>query len=228
MLVGLFQSSCLRTILADAVGPHTPPQTSFVAVVEPGQQYGADIDKDKPPAQIQAHVDGGWAGLCPMRRSEIEAAGQTLETWGSDGDPNATGPSGMAPLWQDAGRTVGIGSYTAFCGICLNDQTHPGKGQFAVHRGAHEAVEAFFRMQQAAGGPLGGGGPLWPRLVPAGKDSAVGGTMPAAMIATYPSTTDAAYRFEHPDWPWPELTPVLLAPGDGLISLHATPHTATP
>ena len=54
---------------------------------------------------------------------------------------------------------------------CLNDQTQPGKGQFGVHRGAHEVTEAIFRAQRDLGGPLGGGGPLWPRLISAGDDN---------------------------------------------------------
>ena len=30
------------------------------------------------------------------------------------------------------------------------------------------------------------------------------------------------------DWPWNELTPVLMEPGDVVISLHSLPHTPTP
>ena len=45
-------------------------------------------------------------------------------------------------------------------GVCLSDQTKPDSGQFPVHRGAHDGVEAFFRQQRDAGGPLGGGGPF--------------------------------------------------------------------
>ena len=171
----------------------------------------------------RAHVDGGWAGLCPVKRSEILASGEALETWGRDGDPKSMGPAGGAPLWQNRERTLALGSYTALVGVCLNDQRRPGKGQFAVRAGAHEAVEAFFRMQRDNGGPIGGGGPHWPRLVAAGDDNAFAGMMPPAMEATYPKT-----RFEHDAWPWPELTPVLMEEGDAVIALHALPHTATP
>ena len=170
-----------------------------------------------------AHVDGGWAGLCPLKRSEILARGETLETWGWNEDPKWKGPAGGAPLWQDRKRTVAIGSYTALVAVCLNDQRQPGKGQFSVRRGAHEAVEAFFRMQRDQGGPIGGGGPNWPRLQPMGDDSAFAGIMPPKMVASYPDT-----RFEHERWPWPELTPVLMEEGDAAIALHALPHTATP
>lgn len=47
--------------------------------------------------------------------------------------------------------------------------------------------------------------------------------MPKAMVDTYPNTS-----FEHPDWPWPALTPVLMEAGDAVIALHSLPHTATP
>ena len=118
---------------------------------------------------------------------------------------------------------MALGSYTALVAVCLNDQLRPGKGQFSVRRGAHEAVQAFFRSQRAKGGPIGGGGPDWPRLQPIGEDDAFAGIMPPAMVASYPDT-----RFEDEHWPWPELTPVLMEEGDAVIALHALPHTATP
>ena len=220
---GLYNDSVLRDVLLDAMGPHTAPVNAQVAVTMP--RFADAVVRHKASAQYapRAHVDGGWAGLCPVKRSAILAAGETLETWGSDGDPQSMGPAGHAPLWQDRQRTLAIGSYTALVGVCLNDQLRPGKGQFAVRRGAHEAVEAFFRKQRAKGGPIGGGGPDWPRLVAAGEDDAYAGIMPAGMEAAYPET-----GFESEHWPWPELTPVLMEEGDAVIALHALPHTATP
>ena len=162
-------------------------------------------------------------GALPDVASEILAAGEALETWGQGGDPQSMGPAGGAPLWQDRERTLAIGSYTALVGVCLNDQMRPAKGQFSVRRGAHEAVEAFFRRQRDLGGPIGGGGPDWPRLQAMPKGQAFAGIMPPAMVNTYPDT-----RFEHELWPWPELTPVLMQEGDAVIALHSLPHTATP
>ena len=223
--IGLYTESILPELIDEVMGPHTRPITGFVALTPPGVSdavVGNHFDEKKVPRPA-THVDGGWAGLAPIKRSEIEAAGLDLHTWGSDGDPQSMGPAGGAPLWQDPHRTVAIGSFTAFVGVCLNDQMQPGKGQFAFRRGAHEAVEAFFNMQRREGGPIGGGGPGWPRLVPVGEDSAMAGIMPKAMEATYPDT-----RFEHEDWPWPDLTPALMEEGDAFITLHALPHTATP
>jgi hypothetical protein len=63
---------------------------------------------------------------------------------------------GQPNTFHAQGNRLSIGSFTAFCGVCLNDQTQPGKGQFSVHRGAHNAVERFFAMQRDAGGPSHG------------------------------------------------------------------------
>lgn len=219
----LYNASGLRRMLQEAMGPHTAPINAQVAVTMP---HFADAVVRRPASSVyhpQAHVDGGWAGLCPQSRSEIKATGETLATWGRDGDPRSMGPAGGAPLWQDRERTVAIGSYTALVGVCLNDQSRPGKGQFSVRRGAHEAVEAFFRHQRDCGGPIGGGGPDWPRLQALEDEKAFAGIMPPKMVASYPPT-----RFEVEGWPWPELTPTLMREGDAVIALHSLPHTATP
>ena len=220
---GLYNDSVLGELMRHEMGPHSVPVNAQVAVTLPNQADAVVRGKAVPGAAPGAHVDGGWAGRCPLKRSEILANGDSLETWGHDGDPKWRGPAGGAPLWQDRERTVAIGSYTALVGVCLNDQRRPGKGQFSVRRGAHEAVQAFFQMQRDAGGPIGGGGPQWPRLLPMGDDGAFAGIMPPAMVASYPDT-----RFEHDEWPWPELTPVLMEEGDAVIALHSMPHTATP
>lgn len=220
---GLYNESILRDVVLEAMGPHTAPINAQVAVTLPNFADAVVRRKVTSRAAPQAHVDGGWAGLCPLKRSEIHASGAQLDTWGSDGDPKSMGPAGGAPLWQDQNRTLAIGSYTALVGVCLNNQLKPAKGQFSVRRGAHEAVEAFFRMQRDNGGPLGGGGPHWPRLQPFGEDQAFAGIMPPGMVSSYPDT-----RFENDGWPWPELTPVLMNEGDAVIALHSLPHTATP
>ncbi len=219
----LYNRSSLRQIMLEAMGEHTAPINAQVAVTMPNYSDAVVRRKATTVFHPQAHVDGGWSGLCPQKKSEIEASGQSLETWGSDGDPKSMGPAGGAPLWQDRERTVAIGSYTALVGVCLSDQLAPCKGQFSVRRGAHEAVEAFFRRQRDQGGPLGGGGPDWPRLQSWGEDQAFAGIMPPKMVETYPAT-----RFEMDGWPWPELTPVRMEEGDAVIALHSLPHTATP
>ena len=210
-IVKLYTEGRLSAILDDVMGPHTRPIASQVALTPNGQGY---------PGEDPAHVDGGWAGEHPQSVGDILASGQTLETWGTQDSPKSLGPAGFAPLWQDPEMKSAIGSFMAFAGVCLSDQTKPDSGQFSVHRGAHDGVEAFFRRQRDAGGPLGGGGPFWPRLiqhsVPPGhplSDKAFAGVMPEAMRAGYPDEG--------------KLTPVMMEPGDGVITLHAIPHAAT-
>eukprot|EP01046_Picozoa_sp_COSAG06_P032329 COSAG06_NODE_3222_length_5656_cov_36.417132_1_plen_299_part_00 len=176
----LYTAGALQEILESVMGPHTPPIQSQVAATPTGGGY---------PGPNPAHVDGGWAGEHPMSVGEILASGESLDRWGEQDDPRWLGPAGSAPLWQDPDKKSAIGSFTAFAGVCLSDQLQPDMGQFSVHRGAHEPVEAFFRRQRDAGGPLGGGGPFWPRLIgdrrnPEGR--AYAGVMPGAMTATYP------------------------------------------
>ena len=222
---GLYNDSILPDVLDEAMGPHTRPVNAQVAVVMPNRVDGVvkqAFDPKNPPP-MNGHVDGGWAGLCPQKVSEIEASGRNLHTWGMDGDPQSMGPAGGAPLWQDRERTLAIGSYTALAAVCLNDQRKPGKGQFAVHRGGHHAAESLFRKQRELGGPFGGGGPLWPRLVALGNENAFAGIMPPAMYEAYPKD-----NVDLEGWPWPALTPVLMEEGDAVIALHSLPHTATP
>lgn len=83
-------------------------------------------------------------------------------------------------------------------------------------------------MQRDAGGPVGGGGPLWPRLVGIAGDKAYAGFLPDAMVQDFPDVRQHWARFEHPDWAWPQLTPLLMSPGDAVVLLHSCPHSPTP
>ena len=94
---GLYADSALRDVLLEAMGPHTMPVNAQVAVTLP--HFADAVVRRKASAQYapRAHVDGGWAGPCPIKRRAILATGETLETWGS---------AGGAPLWQDRERTL--------------------------------------------------------------------------------------------------------------------------
>ena len=72
---GLYNDSILAAVLEEAMGSHTRPINAQVAVTMPNYADAVvrtriDVDNVYAPA---AHVDGGWAGLCPVTQSEILA-----------------------------------------------------------------------------------------------------------------------------------------------------------
>ena len=105
----------------------------------------------------------------------------------------------------------------------MNDQTEFGRDNLCVLRGAHEHVEAFFRMQRDQGGPIGPEGPGWPRLMPVGNGG-VGLTMVPKDIRD--RFTEGAVTTDD-GTVWLEPTPILLDEGDAVITLHACPHGAS-
>ena len=123
-------------------------------------------------------------------------------------------------------RRISSGSYTALVGVCLSEQMQPGSGQFAVLKGLHEEVEAAFRLQRDAGSVIGAEGVGWPRIKIAANGRPYMNGLPdsirsrAAELAKTNPAIDG--------WPWPELTPVLMDPGDAVIAMHSLPHTPTP
>lgn len=82
----LYNDSVLRDVVLEAMGPHTAPVNAQVAVTMP-RFSDAVVRRPVTTTAPGAHVDGGWAGLCPMSQSEILASGEALETWGQRGNP---------------------------------------------------------------------------------------------------------------------------------------------
>jgi len=217
-IVGLFRSSCLGSILRNEMGPY-PEVISCQVAVTPGF--------DRLGGSPGPHVDGSWSGPIPERAEDIDpetTRPRDSEPWfGVDDDKRGTNDG---QLWIDPDRRMSIGSYTALVGVCLNDQLVPGNGQFAVLKGMHEAVEAVFRKQRDSGSVIGPEGVDWPRI----KATKNGGTymngLPDSIrqLAHEQVAGTEATR----EWPWPELTPVLLGAGDAVIAMHSCPHTPTP
>jgi hypothetical protein len=217
-VLSLFNDSCLSEIMRTEMGPYPDVVSCQVAVTPPFDTLGGTPG---------SHVDGSWSGKIPGHASEIDlTSGRPKDAARYFGPNDDRRGANDGQLWQDPERTISLGSYTALVGVALNDQTVPGNGQLGVLRGMHEEVEAAFRMQRDAGGVIGPEGPGWPRI----KATRDGGTylngLPesvrrkAEAIASETTATDG--------WPWPELTPVLLRAGDGVIALHSCPHTPTP
>jgi hypothetical protein len=217
-ITGLFNESCLAKILSTVMGPFPPVISCQVAVIPGHNRLGG-----KPGT----HVDGGWSGVIPETAEDIDLdTGRPKDAARYFGEHDEKRGTNDGLLWMNQERTLSYGSYTALVGVALNDQTQPGNGQFGVLKGLHEDVEACFRAQRDAGGIVGPEGPGWPRIRIGEDGRPYCNGLPDAIRQKASQMARAGTATE--DWPWPELTPVLLNAGDAVIALHSCPHTPTP
>ena len=217
-VLSLFADTCLAEILRNEMGPYPDVISSQIALTPAFDKLGG---------RPGPHVDGSWSGPIPASADEIDpATGRPRDAAKYFGDNDEARGTNDGHLWQDPARTISTGSYTALVGVALNDQLVPGNGQFAVLKGMHEAVEAAFRKQRDAGSVIGPEGIDWPRI----KTTRSGGTFMNGLPDSVRQLATEAAKNTQPteDWPWPELTPVLLAEGDAVIAMHSCPHTSTP
>ena len=217
-IIGLFYQSCLDALLKNLMGAFPPLISCQVAVTPAFDQLGGEPG---------SHVDGSWSGAIPSSADEIDlATARPLNAsayFGEDDDKRGTNDG---QLWIDPDRRISTGSYTALVGICLSDQSVPGNGQFAVLKGLHEEVEAAFIKQRAAGSIIGPEGLDWPRMKISRRGVPYMNGLPDAIRAR--KSDLAAINKPIEGWPWPELTPVLMEPGDAVLALHSCPHAPTP
>ena len=217
-ITGLLNDSCLKPVLETVMGPFPPVISCQVAVTPPHNLLGG-----KPGT----HVDGGWSGELPETADEIDPVTHRpfdAARYFGKNDEKRGANDGL--LWMNPERTLSYGSYTTLVGVALNDQLEPGNGQFAVLKGLHEEVEACFREQRDSGGVVGPEGLGWPRVKVDQDGRPYSNGLPDKIRHIAEARANAGTPTE--DWPWPELTPVLLGAGDAVIALHALPHTPTP
>jgi len=226
-VLGLFEGTRLKRILGAEMGPCPP-----VASCQVAWNGGGDESAQKPVP----HIDGVWSGPLPKTADEIDLdtmRPKDAERWyGKDDSKQGAFNGGL--LWQQRNPDgspgkVSLGSFTCLVGVALNDQSELApNGQFAVLSGQHRVVEECFRRQRRSdSGVVGPEGLDWPRVTvrdgqPPGLNPLPGAVKKAYADGEAPSYDPSAA------WPWPELTPVLLAEGDAVIALHAAPHCATP
>ena len=233
-MTDLVNKSSVTPILHEAMGYFDPPiaaQVGVRPVTEPGNHFNnlGYRERDMPYYAAESHVDGSMTIRIPQ---EVQ-----------DGTPDeiyrryiASGPKGdlgrspdvighnMVPMFEDPDMTLGLGSFTAFVFVCLNDQTAEGRGQTALLRGAHHAVEEFFRWQRDTNNHLGVEGPGWPRL---------DYTVPNRCGLIYlPEAVREQFIDEDsectPDGRrWPRPTQILMEPGDACITVYQIPHSGT-
>ena len=163
-MTDLVNASTVTPMLNDAMGQFDPPVACQVGVIkksEPGERFNnlGYRDCDMPFYGAGIHMDGNITIAAPQ---EVQK-GSPAEIYrrhfaaGPKGDlgrsPEVMGHN-MVPLFQDPEMTLGLGSFTAFVIVCLNDQSEAGRGQTAVLPGAHHHMQEFFRMQYATNGHL--------------------------------------------------------------------------
>ena len=217
-ILRLFHGTCLAEIMRNEMGPFPDVVSCQIAVTPPFDRLGGIPGP---------HVDGSWGGAIPSSADQIDPVrGRPLDAARYFGENDDRRGTNDGQIWQDPDRRISLGSYTALVGVALNDQLEPGNGQLGVLKGMHEEVEAAFRMQRDTGGVIGPEGPGWPRIKVGEDGRPFLNGLPESVRAK--ALEAAADLPTIADWPWREVTPVLLGAGDAVIALHACPHTATP
>ncbi len=233
-MTNLVNASTVTPILREALGEFDPPTACQVGVLkptEPSERFNnlGYRDRDMPYYGAQTHMDGSITIAAPQEVQEgaPEEIYKRYFAAGPKGDlgrsPDVIGHN-MVPMFEDPDMTLGLGSFTAFVFVCLNDQTRPGCGQTALLRGAHHEVEKFFRWQYETNGRLGPEGPGWPRLNHDSPNRCGLIYLPQAVQDKFVDETSEAT----PDGKkWPRPTQILMEPGDACITSYHIPHSGT-
>ncbi len=233
-MTDLVNASDLTSVLNEAMGEFDAPSRCQVGVIKktaPGEFFNSlgYRDRDQPYYGAQVHMDGLLTIQVP----------QEVQTGADDEIYNryiASGPKGnlgrspdvmghnMVPLFQDPEMTLGMGSFTAFVFVCLNDQMVPGSGQTVLLKGAHHATEKFLNWQRQQGNVLGPEGPGWPRIDHQAPNRCGLVYLPEAIREQFvdenSSMTPDGVR-------WPEPTQVLMEAGDACIAVFHLPHSGS-
>lgn len=234
VMTDLVNGSDVTSILNEAMGPFDPPSRCQIGVVKkttPGDFFNSlgYRDRDQPYYGAQVHMDGLLTIQIPQEvqdGSEDEIYHRYIAS-GPKGDigrsPDVMGHN-MVPLFQDPEMTLGMGSFTAFVFVCLNDQMTPGSGQTVLLKGAHHATEKFLKWQREQGANLGPEGPGWPRINHKAPNRCGLVYLPdyvrEQFIDGSSSRTPDGIR-------WPEPTQVLMEPGDACIAVFHLPHSGS-
>ncbi len=233
-MTDLVNASSITPILHDAMGQFDPPsrcQIGVRKVSQPGNYFNnlGYREKDQPYFGAESHVDGSMTIAIPqeVQQGTADEIYRRYIASGPKGDlgrsPDVMGHN-MVPMFEDPGMSLGLGSFTAFVFICLNDQTREGCGQTALLPGAHHAVEEFFQWQYRTNRHLGVEGPGWPRLDHEVPNRCGLVYLPQAVQDQFIDDTSEAT----PDGRrWPRPTQILMAPGDACITLYQMPHSGT-
>ena len=163
-VLGLFNDTVLISIIEAALGAPVVPvkgaqlATSFPA--GPGDTINESgyRDRDTPFHGWVGHLDGLWNGGSRIhQRTDRPMNESERKRWSREAGTNSV------PKYNPEHR-ANIRNFTVLIGVALSDQRTEGVGNLGLLKGAHHAIEEFFRWQRDAGGPLGPDGPGWPRI----------------------------------------------------------------
>ena len=233
-MTDLVNASMVTPILHEAMGQFDPPSACQVGVIKPqrpGDHYNnlGYVDRDMPYFGAESHMDGLITIAAPQTVQEgtPEEIYQRYFASGPKGDLGRSADvmgHNYVPMFQDPEMTLGMGSFTAFVFVCLNDQTKPGCGQTSILKGAHHLTQEFFRWQAAQGDVLGPEGPGWPRLNHAAPNRCGLVYLPE-MVRDRLLDDDSLRTPDGVAWARP--TQVLMEPGDACIALFHVPHSGS-
>lgn len=233
-MTDLVNASMITPILHDAMGRFDPPTACQVGVLkrrQPGDHFNnlGYRDRDMPYYGAESHMDG----LCTIAVPQEVQQGAPDEIYrryiasGPKGDlgrsPDVMGHN-MVPLFEDPEMTLGMGSFTAFVFVCLNDQTRPGCGQTSLLKGGHHVTEQFFRWQAEQGNRMGPEGPGWPRLDTDAPNRCGLVYLPDRVRE---QLCDDSAEATPDGRRWPRPTQVLMEPGDACIAVFHIPHSGS-
>ena len=233
-MTDLVNQSDVTPVLHEAMGYFDPPTLAQVGVIKPSKPSGRFTnlgyrDVDVPYYGAGVHMDGNITIAAPQEVQEGTPDEIYLRHFaaGPKGDlgrsPEVMGHN-MVPLFEDPEMTLGLGSFTAFVFICLNDQTVEGRGQTCLLKGAHHDMQEFFRMQYATNGHVGPEGPKWPRLNHECPNRCGMNYLPPEIFKKF---TDETSDTTPDGRRWPRPTQILMAPGDACIAMYQIPHSGT-
>ncbi|MCY4656134.1 MAG: hypothetical protein OXC80_04875 [Gammaproteobacteria bacterium] len=233
-MTDLVNASDVTPVLHDVMGYFDPPSICQVGVIKPSQPSDrytnlGYIDKDVPYYGAGVHMDGNITIAAPQEVQEGEPEEIYLRHFasGPKGDlgrsPEVMGHN-MVPLFEDPDMTLGLGSFTAFVFVCLNDQSEEGRGQTCLLKGAHHDMQEFFRHQYNINGHLGPEGPDWPRLNHDCPNRCGMNYLPPRIFEKF---TDETSETTPDGRRWPRPTQILMEPGDACIAMYHIPHSGT-
>ena len=233
-MTDLVNASDVTPVLREVMGEFDPPSRCQVGVIkkaEPADFFNSlgYRDRDQPYFGAQVHMDGLLTIQVPQ---ELQSGSdqEIYDRYIASGPKGDLGRSAdvmghnMVPLFQDPEMTLGMGSFTAFVFVCLNDQMKPGSGQTVLLKGAHHVTEKFLNWQREQANTMGPEGPGWPRLNHDAPNRCGLVYLPDAVREEFIDGSSLAT----PDGiQWPEPTQVLMEAGDACIAVFHLPHSGS-